>query len=174
MKRSGRNRGTSPCRSWLITIRSSWRACRRGRCAFWRSTRSAHAAAPRECRRYHRDVRLGAHPIARTRAGAPEADANAAPAGRRTPEWRAKIAASRVAGGNVPLLRRSPRAFAPHHLLGHDARQSAAALRDLLRRRSRHHGSRQSRRSGSRRPVRRPQHPASSRAVLKSLHHAAT
>ena len=69
-----------------------------------------------------------------------------------------------IAARNVPLLRRGPRARAQNHVLGDDARQPAAPLRDLLRRRPRHHGSRQSRRCRSRRPVGGPQHPAPARA----------
>ena len=70
-----------------------------------------------------------------------------------------------IGGRNVPLLRGGARAGAQDHFLGHVARRSSAALRDLLRRRPRNHGGGQPRRGRSRRKIHRPEHRAAARAA---------
>src|SRR6202041_3327111 len=73
---------------------------------------------------------------------------------------------------NVPLLRGSARAFAPHHGMVHDAWHASKAICHLLGWRPWNHGGCEPRSSGGGRLVRGAEHPASPRAAPEPLHHA--
>src|SRR5277367_1258238 len=77
-----------------------------------------------------------------------------------------------LVAAHVALLRRSARTLAPDYLLGDDAGQRAAAIRDLLGRRAGNYGGGEPRRGGSGRPVGRAQHSAAARTVVESVHFA--
>ncbi len=132
------------------------------------------APALQEIRRpqYGRDVRLRAHPAAR---GGPQAPRRSQGFRRHRDLLRRRMRASRARRRDRPtqfrLLRGLPRArVRDDEVVAHPAR--VAALPRLLRRRTRHHGSRQPRRARSRRPLGRPRDRPALRAGAQPLHHA--
>src|ERR1017187_1200302 len=133
----------------------------------------AGADAARRRGRYDRDFWLRADRAARASAERAE-EAQESPGGRAFGRATRGTEAGECRRGNVALLRRSARAGASPDGVVDDAGRAAAALRDLLRWRARHHGGCQPRRGGGRRKIDWAEHRAAARAVAQRLYQSRT